>query len=345
MICSLALKNVVSVPVLSHAFEGPGLIRHDNNFREYVPLSRSEMRLMPSIMPSVLIDELPKANATLYWVSSWICWIMIQRCSPAQSPISSGAILSPGSRQPTQGLWPGRCRRQGLSQQPNVTLFYSTKECFWATSKFAQCIYSTASDQEWFLQLGGSHVSHKFSTFVVATLAFQSASYRVLEIKALYRSCSLLSDSLSVLLSISFQCVHLLNKPITPTHGKLISSFLWPLPVYRGIYLDRLRLDFVGTLHVQRAGLFCVSPSPSLPFEPSIVFLKTSIYTIVMVLQSPPLLQSLSFDSPSNAPWTIRKIGSVLDETSILGILMWISLSYVWAAVSFGLYCICSSDH
>jgi len=36
----------------------------------------------------VLIDELPKTNATLDWVSSWISWIMIQWCSPAQSPIS-----------------------------------------------------------------------------------------------------------------------------------------------------------------------------------------------------------------------------------------------------------------
>jgi len=50
MIRSPVLKNVVSVPVLSHASEGPGLIRHDSNFREYVPLSHSEMRLMPSIM-------------------------------------------------------------------------------------------------------------------------------------------------------------------------------------------------------------------------------------------------------------------------------------------------------
>jgi len=42
LLSSPALKNAVSVPVLSHAYEGPGLIRRDGNFREHVPLSRSK---------------------------------------------------------------------------------------------------------------------------------------------------------------------------------------------------------------------------------------------------------------------------------------------------------------
>jgi len=60
------------------------------------------------------------------------------------------------------------------------------KDCLWAMGKFTQCFNPTTPDQEWFLQLGGSHGYHEFLVFIVATLAFQFASYRILEIKALY---------------------------------------------------------------------------------------------------------------------------------------------------------------
>jgi len=43
-------------------------------------------RLMPSIMPGVLIDGLLKTNATLDWVTSRICWIAISTAPLSRVP-------------------------------------------------------------------------------------------------------------------------------------------------------------------------------------------------------------------------------------------------------------------
>ena len=82
-----------------------------------------------------------------------------------------------------------------------------------------------------------------------------------------YRSCSLLSDLLSASFNVFIICYSFfIARWANYTDTWITPTLLLPLTasrVPRNLYgLDCLRLDLVVTLHVQTAGLFCVSPSP-----------------------------------------------------------------------------------
>ena len=108
LLSSPALKNAISVPVLSRAYEGPGLIRRDGNFREHVSLSRSK----------TYDDEDLEADAKYY------ARRVNRRTAEDERNLRLGVITDMldrdlnGAPQPSPRLALGSSYSQGLVNQP-----------------------------------------------------------------------------------------------------------------------------------------------------------------------------------------------------------------------------------